>query len=309
MSADGRTTWKGSEVLENLAAIYEQLYLTPGEEGERLYPGIARGGRHAPERTLGHFNGTAEDSCGYVQTPAGEVLAITLHDRRDFETFLQIMAYGCRNTAIPPTQGAVILDGVINHRRIEAHKARFYRAASEAGEPEPSWLEWDIEKARFIQDKANYTDALIVLSAGPYSAVSAGRAGFGESEWLALSHVIREYHECTHFVCRRFYPEKIDDIWDELVADAVGILAALGRYDMRLAQLALGIEDGRYVGGRLENYVPEDAEKRAYIDEILPKVLHVMEAARKMSADAADEPFSLAINMEQHKDALWDSAR
>lgn len=227
MNTGSNWTWKGAEVLENLAATYEQLYLIPGEEGTRLYPGIVRGGQRAPGKSLAHFHGSKADSSGYVSTPAGEVQVITLHDRRDFKTFLQIMAEGCRRTAIPPTQGAAILDGVINHRKIERHKEQFYRAASEAGEPEPTWLEWDIEKTRFTLDKANYTDALIVLSAGPYSAVSAERAGFAEADWLALSHTIREYHECTHFVCRRFYPDKIDAIWDELVADAVGITSRM----------------------------------------------------------------------------------
>ena len=146
-----------------------------------------------------------------------------------------------------------------------------------------------------------------MLSSGPYSALSAERAGFAESEWLALSHTIREYHECTHFVCRRFYPDKVNAIWDELVADAVGILAALGRYDTRLAMLVLGIENGVYVGGRLENYVPPEAkDKGRYIEGILAKTLGVIEEAKKLSLSAADDPFALAIALETMKDALWD---
>ena len=307
MSTDRETTWKGKEVLEKLAQIYEQLYLTPGEEGERLYPGIVRRGEYAPNKTLEHFKGTEEDRCEYVMTPAGEVRVITLHDRGDFETFLRIMAERCRETVIPPTQGAAILVGVINHRKIEQHREQFYRNAREAGKPEPTWLEWDLERAQFTQDKANYTDALIVLSVGPYSAVCAEWAGFSESEWLSLSHTIREYHECTHFVCRRFYPKKIDAIWDELVADAVGIVAALGRYDMRLAGLVLGIENGEYVGGRLANYVPSGVtDKEEYIEGIRRKILRTMEAIQELSPTAADDPFALAIALEEKKDALWD---
>ena len=303
---ESQERWSGPELLENLASIYEQLYLTPGEAGEKLYPDIVLRGQHAPTRSLDHFHGTKKDNCVDRSTPAGKVRVLTLYDRSDFETFLQIMAEACRKTAIPATQGAVILDGVINHRRIEQHKEAFYRAAQEAGMPEPSWFQWEIEKARFMQDKANYTDALIVLSVGPYSAVPARRAGFEESEWLTLSHTIREYHECTHFVCRRLWPDKKDAIWDEIVADAVGLLAALGKYDMRLAKLALGIEDGRYVGGRLENYVPEQiADKTKYIEGILRKVLAVMEAAQRFSENMADDPFALAFTLEERKDSLW----
>ena len=70
---------------------------------------------------------------------------------------------------------------------------------------------------------------------------------------------IRKYHECTHFVCRRLYREKKDPVWDELVADAVGLYAAFGKYDISLAELFLGIKDGRYTGGRLENYLDKEA--------------------------------------------------
>ena len=54
------------------------------------------------------------------------------------------------------------------------------------------------------------------------------------------------------------FPEKIDAIWDELVADAVGIYGALGRFDPELEKLFLGIKGELYTGGRLENYVEEE---------------------------------------------------
>ena len=71
--------------------------------------------------------------------------------------------------------------------------------------------------------KENYLDRLVVLSRGPYSNVSASEAGCGEKEWLVLSDTIRRYHELTHVICRRLYPDDIDAVRDELIADAVGI--------------------------------------------------------------------------------------
>ena len=32
-----------------------------------------------------------------------------------------------------------------------------------------------------------------------------------EAEWLAASHLIRKAHECTHFICRRLYPECVPE--------------------------------------------------------------------------------------------------
>jgi hypothetical protein len=71
--------------------------------------------------------------------------------------------------------------------------------------------------------------------------------------------------------------------------------------------LVLGIENGAYVGGRLENYVPPEAkDKGRYIEGILAKTLGVMDSAKKLSLSAADDPFALAIALETMKDALWD---
>lgn len=302
---DVLTVWKGKEVFEELAEIYGQLYLEPGEEGEQLYPEVVLKGRMPEVRKLDHFHMTDEDSCCLAQTPAGGVMVITLHDRRDFETFLQIMGKKCRRVDIPATQGASILDGVINHRKIEAHRDEFFRKAKEEGK-EPDQLEWLQERSRFLEDKRNYRDALIILSVGPYSGVPADKAGFPEPDWLSISQTIRMYHECTHFVCRRLFPDKIDAIWDELAADAVGIYAALGRYDLGLAGTVLGIRDGKYTGGRLENYVPEDEpDQEQFIDGLLPEVLRVMEQIRNLSEEQELEPFELAVRLEKEKEALW----
>lgn len=51
-----------------------------------------------------------------------------------------------------------------------------------------------------------------------------------EPAWIRASDDIRKYHELTHFVCRRLYPDLIDKVRDELIADAVGICAAFGEY-------------------------------------------------------------------------------
>ena len=284
--------WRGPEALQNLAEIYNQMYLAPGAAGEALYPEVVLKGKPVPEKDLSHFHTSPEDICGFETTPAGPVRVVTLGDREDFETFIKIMAYRCKDEVIPRTQGASILDGVINRRRIEEYQRKLVAEGGDAG----------MMKA-FLKDKANYTDALIVLSVGPYSNVPAERAGFSEDEWLRHSQTIRRYHECTHFVCRRLYKALIDPVWDELAADAVGIRAALGRYDVHLAETVLGIDGGRYVGGRLENYLPENTGIDALAGRchgVIGKVAGVSEAC------VSDDPFALAIALEEAKGTLWD---
>ena len=194
---------------------------------------------------------------------------------------------------IPATQGASILDGVINWRKIRAHEKEF-RAAN------GPQADWESEFVRFTSDRANFKDALILLSRGPYSAVPASALGLDEDAWLALSHVIRKAHECTHFICRRLFPDKKDAVWDELTADAVGIRAAFGRYDAALAERFLGISQSGYTGGRLENYMSGEEDRQERLNALADKIRVTLRHLEKIIADAGDMgPYDLAIRLEE----------
>ncbi len=302
----------GKQVIEELAEIYNQLYLVPGEEGAKeLYKEIVQGGAEPPEKSLSHFKRSDRDSCVTVTTPAGSVRVVTLYEREDFELFLQIVAHRCEKKEIPKTQGASILDGVINWRRIEARQEAFFKEEAEKGVTDP---DWGAEFKSFTSDKRNYLDALILLSVGPYSAISAERAGFTEEEWLRLSNDIRKFHECTHFVCRRLYREKIEPIWDELAADAVGLYAAFGKYDIRLAELFLGIEEGRYVGGRLENYLDKAVDTEEAREESLRKLaLKTQRVLPRLKAlidgSAGADIYDMIILLEEQQEKIWNMER
>ena len=290
--AENRT---GRQVLPALAEIYPQLYLAPGQAGaEEAYRRIVAAGQDAPEHSLSHFHTDQRDTLTKLQTPAGPVMAVTLHERADFELFLRIMAHRCSLAPIPPTQGAAILDGVINWSRIRDHQHQYLLEHPAAG--------WPDEFRRFTTDKRHYTDALIVLSAGPYSAIPAALTGLAEEEWLRASLTIRQYHECTHFICRRMFPDRIDALWDELVADAAGLFAAFGRYEPARAELFLGIHDGRYTGGRLENYVPDGDDKPQRL-QTLAGQLHraIIRIDGMILGIMPKTPYELAIRLEERK--------
>ena len=292
-------------VIRNLAETYMQLYIDPDDtDAQDQYGNIVRRGADPLNKNLDHFTGNDLDTDEYMDTPSGKVRIITLHERSDFVTFLRIMAHKCKPVEIPPTQGASMLDGVINWRRIDAHKEAFLTESSRAGNPDP---DWNLEFKRFTADKRNYLDALIVLSYGPYSNIKASMLGFDDTSWLSYSHTIRIYHECTHFICRRLYPERTDAIRDELVADAVGIYAAFHHFDIDMESLFLGITKDGYSYGRLENYVNRGdfASEKEYLDSL-------NELARKTYQDLlcikneiethpVDAPFELVPVLEESK--------
>jgi len=284
-------------VLRLLAETYPQLYLTPGEEGAALYRGIVGRGEDAPARSLDHFRGSPRDSVTTETTPAGEVQIVTLGDRQDFELFLQIMGNRCLPEEIPATQGASILDGVINWPKIRKHEEEYLAAGGDPG----TVME---EFKRFTSNPRNYRDALIVLSTGPYSAVRAEETGLGEEAWLDASYRIRKAHECTHFICRRLYPDRINAIWDELVADAVGLYAAFGRYDLRLAERFLGVGPEGYTGGRLENYAG-DADLNELSKKVHRTLLHL---EKVILGEGKTEPYALALRLEEEIPVWTDGA-
>lgn len=289
-----------------LAKTYPQLYLDPDRCGVEDYKSIVLKGGRSESEDLSHFSMDERDRAEHVKTPAGEALVMTIYDRRDFERFVRCMmaAKEGPEKPIPATMGASTLTA-FNWPRIYAHREAFMKEQREAGIAEP---DWGAEFRRFTAVKENYIDTFIVLSHGPYSNVTAEAASaacgtaMDDEEWNEKSDAVRKYHELTHFVCRKLYPERIDDVWDELVADAAGIFAAFGRYDRAIEELFLGIEDGGYTGGRLENYLKEGEDMRS----LAPKVSSVLKEFEKSAKEAGGKDvFGFMLMLEDRQEELW----
>ena len=217
------------------------------------------------EDPVENFIGDKRDSFTTVATQAGDVEVLYLRQRADFENAVRCLSAYCEPIEIPASMGALTIGGLINWKKINDHKAEYLANGG---------LEWDQEFERFTSERQNYRDFLILLSGGPYSAISAENAshalgyGLNEDEWLSKSVTIRKYHELTHFISRKLYIDNKEAIRDEIVADAIGLISAFGKYNTNLAKLFLGIENEQYrPGGRLEIYYgdenPLSAQSRA----------------------------------------------
>ena len=180
-----------SKVIEKLAETYQVLYLDPDATEQEEYEKVLLKGQPAPATDLGHFIGDDRDVHDTVDTPAGPVEVITLYNRSDFEVFVRCMmaAKDGPKRQVPKTTGASTL----------------------------VTFNWD--KIRANRD--DYKETIIVLSVGPYSNVPAEEVGLEPDEWAEKSYLIRKFHECNHFICRKLFPDQIEAVWDELVAYAV----------------------------------------------------------------------------------------
>ena len=134
-----------------------------------------------------------------------------------------------------------------------------------------------------------------MLSQGPYSNVDSNAVGMDQKEWLSRSLIIRKYHELTHVICREMYPAQIHAVWDELVADAIGIHAAWGRYNIEAAKLFLGISGSAYSGGRLENYTDDPDRLSAPVGAVLESFEEIM------NNHTEEESFSLIPLLQEQQ--------
>ena len=245
--------------LRKLAKRYPQICL-PVQEGVKdslLYRSVVLRGKEIDPEPLG-FSLSAQDTLQIYHTPAGNAEVLYLSERADFERAVCALAYRCEPKRIPPSMGATTIIGLINWEKIREH-----RIAYETG----GCTDWNDEFHRFTAKPENYRDTLILVSRGYFSAVMPDTVGQTESEWLEQSLRIRTFHELTHFVCRKMFPKDVDAVRDEVLADAIGIVAAFGFYRSAMARLFLGIEAKTYRnGGRLENYKSEEENMQSVMD-------------------------------------------
>ena len=255
---------------------YLQLYLNPDTDTQETYRRVVLRGDEPEAKSLAHYRGDPADREEVMETPAGSVRVVTLGNRKDFELALRSLmaARDGPLTPIPASQGAAMLT-VFNWPRIHAHLALFPEEERAAA------------FKRFTAVRENYVDMLVLLSRGPYSHVDAAAVGETEEEWLGHSDAIRRFHELTHVICRRLYPGDVAPIRDELAADAVGLIAAYGRFDPETEKLFLGIRDGRYVGGRLGNYTDTPEALTGAVCAALERIRAVVED------NPTAEPFAL----------------
>jgi len=215
-------------------------------------------------------------------TIAGGVPILVAEDRRDFVALVQAFSERNEPAEVPASMGACIVNGLNNWDRVAA-----YRAQWEREHPEEAAAGWSEEFKRFAARKELYQDRFIILSRGPYSAISADDIGMSADDWLARSLVIRREHECTHYFTYRLFRSMRNNVFDELVADFVGLIRAFDGYRGDLACRFLGLEAFPAIrpGSRLEVY------RAGLSDEALATVASLaVGSVRNLEALSDDHP-------------------
>ena len=186
------------------------------------------------------------------ETAAGRVPVVVAESRDDFVALVQALVHRNEPVQIPDSMGACIVAGYNNWDRIAELRTEWARDQGSEFSPEG----WARAFRKIVPMKELYQDSFIILSTGPYSAIPARAMGLEDREWLEMSLTIRLEHECAHYFTRRILGSMRNSLLDELIADYMGIVAAIGRYRADWFLRFMGLEAFPHYrsGGRLENY-------------------------------------------------------
>lgn len=225
-------------------------------------------------------------------TAAGRVPVIVAEARADFVSLVRALVHRNEPAHVPDSMGACIVAGYNNWGRIAELRARWEREHGCHG----SAAEWALAFREIALVKELYQDSFILLSSGPYSATPAHELGLDEHEWLERSLVIRLEHECAHYFTRRALGSMRNSLLDELIADYMGITAALGRYRADWFLRFMGLESYPLYrrGGRLENYRGEPPLSDGAFEILQSLVKSAAEQLQRLDAARASPARSLA---------------
>lgn len=105
---------------------------------------------------------------------------------------------------------------------------------------------------------------IILLNRAPYSNISAETLNLTSDDWLEKSQKIRLRHESAHYETLRLFGGMKNHALDEILADAVGQVAAFGNFSAKRQKIFFGLNGGECTG-RLSFYCqkifPADREK------------------------------------------------
>lgn len=184
-------------------------------------------------------------------TPAGRIPVLVAEQRDDFEDLVRALTRRNEPEPVPASMGACTIAGYNNWGRVGE-----LRAAWQALSPDGSEDDWNETFRGLIPQKDLYQDRFMLLSTGPYSATPASVPGLDEAVWREASLRLRLEHECTHYFMRQVCGAMRKSLLDELVADYMGLVHALGafRLDCFLHFMGLEAYPPYREGGRLQNY-------------------------------------------------------
>jgi hypothetical protein len=265
----------GSGLFQALQSKLPQLCI-PQREGVSASPAYAKVMKKGLPFEEKDFGGCLELECPEVlelKIPshfAGALPVLQTSHREDFLRLIRAIGGRCEPRIYPEGMHAMCIGGINNWDRVRLLKEQWQRGQVDQTPGE----HWGSALQRFVQQKPELIrDRVLVLHTAPYGSVAHTLVpGMHDaSTWLAASNTLRLEHEFTHYATTRFYGSMRSNMLDELVADCMGFLAALGTFPAQLFRRCMGITS--------EGRAPSGARARLYMvdfdDPVIDKILGI----------------------------------
>ena len=168
----------------------------------------------------------ASHICGAVP-----VLTVSHHD--DFALIMRCLAHRCESVPMQETVHAQAVAGLIH---------------------------WGLIRELGAKKRCQ----ILILHRAPYSSLSASDVPSRPTldEWLKQSQIWRLEHELTHIACHKLVGEMRINLFDELLADAIGMKTALGYFHADLFRRGLGLN--------LDGTIQDNGRAHVYIQKLDP---------------------------------------
>jgi hypothetical protein len=274
---------QGSALVTALQTAMPQLLMPQvvGISGSELYKAAVLRGDHPDNLELQgaahqigpmpHWQQPEALQLRIAPHPCGAMPVLETANWADFELLVRALAHRCEPVSLTDGMHAQAITGLIH---------------------------WGLIRQCGRQSRAS----LIVLHQAPYGSVERDQVpgGLSAAAWLEASTMLRLEHELTHLATKRLLEEMRLNLLDELVADCMGMVLALGRFDARLFGRCLGVDehDQPVPNGRWLNYTGElsDADTRAAIVLVMARA-HELEASLQQQP-ALLEPAQAMVRLQ-----------
>ena len=244
-----------SSQFPELRRIFPQLWIIPkqGASNSEQYKRLVLRGQppslHDRENCL-KLNDQNGIFVSLVEHPCGNYPVIDINDESDFRNILRCLAYRCEEILIPKSVHAQAISGLIN---------------------------WGLIKNIDRSERAN----LIILHNAPYSSLSETIIPGNPTylKWLEISRQWRLEHELTHLATKFLINEMRINLFDELIADSLGMLKAINIFSADIFLKGLGIKPNAQLheNARAKTYIEGLDNKDKYI-----VIKHIMNRAKEL---------------------------
>mgnify|MGYP001158305105 FL=1 len=188
---------------------------------------------------------------------AGALPVLQTPHREDFLRLIRAIGGRCEPKTYPEGMHAMCIGGINNWDRVRVLKDQWQQGEVEKVPGES----WGAALKRFAQQQPGLIrDRVLVLHTAPYGSVDHSLVpGVSDpSGWLAASSTLRLEHEFTHYATTRFHGAMRSNMLDELIADCMGFVAALGAFSAQLFCRCMGMTS--------EGQAPEGSRARLYME-------------------------------------------